>query len=282
MICIKCGKEVNDTDKFCENCGHDLTKKTFIELFIKYKKHVVLVFIVITVLLAGFLGYQYYDSHKKLVNPFKKYFARVGVQFTKKDNGIIITDFVKDSPADKSDLEKNDIILKVNHKNLNGLNTDEISKLIQGQANKKVILQVKRKDKIHNITVVRENIGDYYYNFETGKNIYTKYLKYDNGKYSFWVVELPKEKINFGVKNCTYVKYLEIVDLKNQKIGLLETIYYDKNDNVIKTDDYTKNGELKLDSIFPNSIGYLDYKMIKRIDDNSSEKEKEQFKGFLE
>lgn len=282
MICNKCGKEINENDKFCENCGNDLTRKTLVENIKEYKKQLSAIFITIVIILVGLFGYQYYDSHKKLVNPFKKHFARVGVQFIKKDNEVIITDFVKDSPADKSGLEKNDIILKVNNKNLKGLNTDEISKLIQGQANKKVTLQVKRNNKIHNISIVRENIGDYYYNFEVGQNIYTKYLKYDDGKYSFWVIQLPEERTNYVVKNWTYAKVLEIVDVKNQKIGISEAIYYDKNDNIIKTENYTQKGETKLDNFIPNSIGYLQYKMIKRIDDNSSDREKEQFKGFLE
>lgn len=272
MICIKCGKEVNETDKFCENCGHDLAKKSFIE-FMKYKKYIISIFIVIVVLLVGFLGYQYYDSHKKLINPYRKYFAQIGVQYTQKDNNIVITDFINDSPADKSSLQKNDIILKVNNKTVNGLTLDEISNLIQGQVGKKVKLQVKRGDKIHNISIIRDNIGEY---FEYRKGVYlnTKYLKYENGKYDYWTRTVPSQgKVDLTMHI--------VMDIKNQKFGYLKMDVYNSKgefiENIINSDE-----KIKMYDIEPNTPIYTDYKFIKRIDDNSSNREKEQFKGFLE
>jgi len=279
MICKKCGKEVSETDKFCENCGNNLTKKTLVEIIKEYKKQIFVLLIVITVVLAGYFGYQYYNSHKKLVNPYSKYFARIGVQYTKKDNNVIITDFIKDSPAYKSSLQKNDIIIKVNNKQVQGLTLEEISNLIQGCAGKKVKLQIKRKDKIYNILITREYTGDYYYVYEINDYIYTKYLKYDNGKYSFWVMQFPDNKTDYEIGDWKYANLLIMIDVQNQKMGLLEANYYDKNDNIIKT---YKAEEIKLDDFHPNTAAYSYYKIIKYIDNKSTKREKEQFKGFLE
>ena len=202
MICRKCGKEVNETDKFCEHCGNNLTRKTFAEILKQYKRQILAIFIVIVAILTGLLSYQYYDSHKKLVNPYYKNLAKIGAFIRQEDGKTVIVDFFKDSTSDKSDLEKGDIILKV-----------------------------------------------------------------DNKK----------------VKNLSYARAMLIIDIKNQKIGYQQVDYYDSKHNIIKSENYAdKSGKVELEDIKPNSKGYSLYEMIKRIDDNSSDREKEQFKGFLE
>ena len=66
-----------------------------------------------------------------------------------------------------------------------------------------------------------------------------------------------------------------------------------KNLDIKKRDVYNSNGEfieniinsdekIKIYDIEPNMPIYTDYKFIKRIDDSSSNREKEKFKGFLD
>ena len=50
-----------------------------------------------------------------------------------------------------------------------------------------VKLQVKRGDKTHNISITRDNIGEY---FEYIKGVY---LKYENGKYDYWTRTVPSQ-----------------------------------------------------------------------------------------
>lgn len=229
------------------------------------------------------MGYYYYNSHKKLVNPYYKNLAKIGVFIKQEDGKTVIINFAKDSTSDKSDLKKGDIILKVDNKKVNNLSISQIVTLLQGQVGSKVKIEVLRKDKKLVILVPRGNIEEYYdYNY-VGESIYTKYLKYNNGKYYFWLMQLPDDSTNFGIKNCEYARGLLIIDIKNQKIGYQQVDYYDNKHNIIKSENYAdKSGNIELVDIIPNSKGYYLYEMIKRIDDNSTDREREHFKGFLE
>lgn len=283
MICRKCGKEVNETDKFCEHCGNNLTRKTFAEILKQYKRRILVIFIVFVAILVGLLSYQYYDSHKKFVNPYYKNLAKIGAYLNQDNGKVIITDFVKDSTSDKSDLQKGDIIVKIDGKKIDNLSLSQVITLLQGQVGSKVKIQVLRNNKKIIVPVQRGNIEEYYDYYYSGQSVYTKYLKYDNGRYYFWLMQLPDDSTNFGVKNCAYARAMLIIDIKNQKIGYQQVDYYDSKHNIIKSENYAdKSGKVELEDIKPNSKGYSLYEMIKRIDDNSSDREKEQFKGFLE
>ena len=71
------------------------------------------------------------------------------------------------------------------------------------------------------------------------------------------------------------------MDIKNQQFGYLKMDVYNSKgefiENLINSDE-----KIKMYDIEPNTQIYNEYKFIKRIDNNSSDKEKAQFKGFLE
>lgn len=276
MICKKCGKEVNDTDKYCENCGSDLTKKSMKELLSEHKKLLFGLFITIILIIVGGSCLLYHNSHPQFVNPYQKNLAKIGAALRQDNGKTIITGFIKDSTADKSDLQKGDVILKVNNKNIKKLSLYRIITLLQGQSGTKVKIQVLRNGKKITVFVPRENVGEYYDYFYNGKSVYTKYLKYEKGKYYFWMKAIGGDS-NFGIKNYGYGKVLSIVDLKKQEVGYIQMDLYDKNDKLVQS-----YKEPFIEAIRPDTFGYSLYEMIKRIDDNSTDKEKEQFNGFLE
>jgi len=276
MICKKCGKEVNDTDKFCEFCGNNLTKKSISELIKEHQKLCIGLLITFVLLIIGGLYLAYYNTHPQFINPYQKNLAKIGAYIKQENNKFIITDFIKDSPSDKSDLRKGDLILKINNKNIDKLSLNKICALLQGQAGTEVKIQVLRDGKKVIVTVPRENVGEYYDYFYNGKSIYTKYLKYEKGKYYFWM-KADGRNSNFGIKNYGYGKVLSVIDLKKQEIGYIQMDLYDKNNNLVQSFK-----EPVVETIRPDTFGYSLYEMIKRIDDNSTDKEKEQFKGFLE
>ena len=276
MICKKCGKKVNDTDQFCENCGSNLTKKSVKELLSEHKKRLFGLVTIITLIIVGGLCLLYHNSHPQFINPYQKNLAKIGAALSQENGNTVIAGFIKDSTADKSDLQKGDIILKVNNKSIKKLSLNKIVTLLQGQSGTKVKIQVLRNGKKTTVSVPRENVGEYYDYFYNGKNIYTKYLKYDKGKYYFWM-KVEGGDSNFGIKNYGYGKVLSIVDLKKQELGYIQMDLYDKNDKLVQS-----YKEPFIETIRPDTFGYSLYEMIKRIDDNSTDKEKEQFKGFLE
>lgn len=283
MICKKCGKDVNENDKFCENCGNDLTRKTLVENMKEYKKQIIAFLLFVTILLAGYFGYQYYNSHKKLVNPYYKNLAKIGIFLEQKDGKTLIKDFYEGSTSDKSGLEKGDIILKVDNKKVDNFSISEIISLLQGQVGSKVKIEVLRNNKNLVIIVPRGNVEEYYDYYYLGQSVYTKYLKYENGKYYFWVRQSQNDKTNFNMKNCAYEKVMFVIDIDKQKFGFQQADFFDSKDNIITSENYTdKYGNIKFENIPPNSMIFGLYMMIKRIDDKSTSREKEQFKGFFE
>jgi len=73
--------------------------------------------------------------------------------------GALVTDVVKESPADKGGVKQGDIILEFDGKQVHEMN--ELPRLVAGTSvGKKVPLKVLRNGKQQNITVVVERLGD--------------------------------------------------------------------------------------------------------------------------
>ena len=84
----------------------------------------------------------------------------VGIGVTIKYDGEYnkIISVNKGDPADKAGIKKNDIIIKIDGKDCKGIYGDDITKLIRGNVGTKVVITIKRDDKVKDIEVVRNNI----------------------------------------------------------------------------------------------------------------------------
>lgn len=235
-------------------------------------------FILITIIFVviGSICILYKNFHTQVINPYQKNLAKIGVIASQKNGQTTIDGFIKDSNADKSKLQKGDIILKIHNKNIKNLSPTKITTLALGQSETKLKIQVLRKGKKLTIFVPREKVGEYYNYLSDEPSIYTKYLKYDNEKYYFWIKTIDKDS-NVDIKNYGYSMILYFVDLNKQEVGSKQINVYDKNDILVQT-----YKESDTEAISPNTFEYSLYEMIKQIDANSTKKEKEHFKGFLE
>ena len=86
-------------------------------------------------------------------------FSGIGVYIEEKDGYITITDTVKGQPAEKVGLKKDDLIIGVGGVDIKDLGLDRVSSLIKGPVGTKVILKIKRGEKIITIGVKREIIS---------------------------------------------------------------------------------------------------------------------------
>lgn len=88
------------------------------------------------------------DDTENFTQTVNGQYEGVGVSVSKVDNSIEIVAIFKDSPADKAGLKPGDKIIKVNNKDVSGMELDDVVKLIKNK--KKVNIIVKRDNKERN------------------------------------------------------------------------------------------------------------------------------------
>ncbi len=87
-------------------------------------------------------------------------YGGLGIYITSREGRTIVIAPIENTPADKVGLKPLDEIIKVDEKNVIGMTSDEVVKLLRGPAGKSVKIGVRRKDeeKILEFEIVREII----------------------------------------------------------------------------------------------------------------------------
>jgi carboxyl-terminal processing protease len=105
-------------------------------------------------------------------NSISSSFEGIGAEIQEKDTHIVIVSPIKGSPAEKAGLKPNDVIVSVNGKSLQGMNSTQAVALIRGKKGTKVNLIIQRpgteapvkvsvvRDQIPINTVYGEMVGD--------------------------------------------------------------------------------------------------------------------------
>lgn len=88
-------------------------------------------------------------------------FEGIGAVVTKKSDGIMIEEIIKDSPAYKADLRALDIILEINGSGTQSLGLQEAVQKIRGPKDSLVLLKILRESekKIMDVSVTRQKIN---------------------------------------------------------------------------------------------------------------------------
>ena len=85
-------------------------------------------------------------------------FSGIGVYIEEKDDYINIVRTIKDQPADKVGLQKDDLIIEVEGKDIKGMELEQVSSIIKGKKGTRVKLKIKRNGKFLTFNIVRDNI----------------------------------------------------------------------------------------------------------------------------
>lgn len=87
-------------------------------------------------------------------------YGGLGIYMTSRDGRTIVIAPIEDTPADRAGIKPLDEIIKVDDKNVLGMDSDEVVKMLRGPAGKPVTLQIRRKDveKLIPVKMVREII----------------------------------------------------------------------------------------------------------------------------
>ena len=103
---------------------------------------------------------NYYTSEEaeRMFSDVTGSFSGIGVYIEEKDGYINIIRTIKDQPAEKVGLEKDDLIIEVEGKNIRGMDLESVSSIIKGKRGTIVKLKIKRNGKFLTFNVVRDNI----------------------------------------------------------------------------------------------------------------------------
>jgi carboxyl-terminal processing protease len=104
--------------------------------------------------------YMSNDEAKNFHSSISSSFEGIGAEIQEKDGHILIVSPIKGSPAEKAGLKPNDMIMAVNGKSLQGMNSTQAVTLIRGKKGTKVELTIQRagSDTPVTVPIIRDTI----------------------------------------------------------------------------------------------------------------------------
>ena len=144
-------------------------------------------------------------------------YGGLGIYITSRDGRTIVIAPIENTPADRVGLKPLDEIIKVDEKNVIGMTSDEVVKLLRGPAGKPVKIGVRRKnvDKLLEFNIVREII-----------NIKTVRLEMLGGKIAY--IKFNQFNLKTDIELESILNYAKkekatgiLLDLRNNPGGLL-------------------------------------------------------------
>ena len=167
--------------------------------------------------LDAYSDYYTPEEADELYQELSGSFSGIGVYIEEKDSYINIKGTIKDSPGEKAGLKKDDLIISVDDKDIEGMSIQDAQKLIKGEEGSKVKLGIKRTNKTLPIyiEVIRQEIVINPVEYKIlEKNIgYIKLAEFTESS----AKELKKALAEFDKKNVSKV----ILDLRDNPGGLL-------------------------------------------------------------
>jgi carboxyl-terminal processing protease len=103
-----------------------------------------------------FLDAGEWGTYKKAMNG--ESFAGIGVELAVKNGRLIITTPLAGSPAEKAGILPADAIVKVNNETIEGKDYYAVLSAFDGPRGSPLTLTIRRNNKLHEITMVRDNI----------------------------------------------------------------------------------------------------------------------------
>ena len=165
-------------------------------------------------------------------------YGGIGALIRKDSGNIIIEQVYKNYPAEKAGIRPGDIVKKVENKQIDNKNTDDISEMLKGVPNTDVVLSIYRpftKENL-NITITRQKIQVKNVPYSGMINSETGYIKLTGFTQSAYE-EVKQALVNLKEKNATQI----IFDLRGNPGGLLNEavkivgLFVDKGTDVVST-----------------------------------------------
>ena len=107
----------------------------------------------------SYTNYSDEDETNVFMENVEGTYEGIGVSVTTKNKKIIVVKVFDDSPAHKAGIKENDIIIKIDDKDLTDENSDDLAKYIKDNKNKKMTLTIVRNNKEKEITITRTTVA---------------------------------------------------------------------------------------------------------------------------
>jgi len=212
--------------------------------------------------------YMSNEEAKSFHSSISSSFEGIGAEIQEKDGHIIIVSPIKGSPAEKAGLKPNDMIISVDGKSLQGMNSTQAVTLIRGKKGTKVELTIQRPgtDAPMTVPIIRDTIP-----IET---VYGEMIDDTIAK-----VQITSFSTNTSKELVTTLNDLQkkgmkglVLDLRQNPGGLLDqaisitSMFVPKGKIIVKEED--RNGKIK--EIPSQNEGNPNFPLVVLIDKGSA------------
>ncbi len=104
--------------------------------------------------------YMSADEITQFTQSINRNFVGIGVQFTNSNGIPLVTKVIRNSPAESAGVQAGDIIYSVDGTKVEGMTSDEIVALVQGEENTKVTMVFKRGDDLVTMEITRAEVSN--------------------------------------------------------------------------------------------------------------------------
>jgi C-terminal peptidase (prc) len=203
------------------------------------------------------LGDPYSDyMNKKEATEFNESisssFQGIGAEIQEKDGHIVVVSPIKNSPAEKAGIKTNDIIKKVNGKNIDGMTASKAVLLIRGKKGTDVTLQIQRggANKLITMKITRDDIPveTVYAEMKKDKIAHIQITSFSNDTYKELLNALD-EMEGKGMKGL-------VIDVRQNPGGLVDVVeniaslFVKTGEPIVQFED--RNGKKE---VFPSKDG---------------------------
>jgi len=195
-------------------------------------------------------------------------FEGIGAEIQEKDGHIVIVSPIKGSPAEKAGLKPNDMVISVDGKSLQGMNSTQAVTLIRGKKGTKVVLTIQRPgtDAPMTVPLIRDTIPiETVYGEMVDKSIARVQITSFSSNTSKELVESLNDLKKKGMKGL-------VLDLRQNPGGLLDqavsitSMFVPKGKVIVKEED--RNG--KINTIASQNEGNPTLPLVVLIDKGSA------------
>lgn len=145
-------------------------------------------------------------------------FSGIGIYIEEKEGYINIVDTIKDQPAIKAGLKKDDLIVSVDNLDIKDLGLDKVSSMIKGPIGTKVNIGINREGKFLMFEITRDTVTINPVNYKILEDD-IGYIQIEDFN-SQVTIELKKVLKSFDAKGVTKI----ILDLRDNPGGLLNEV----------------------------------------------------------
>jgi carboxyl-terminal processing protease len=98
------------------------------------------------------------EEYQEQLDSLDGHFTGIGIYLTMEIDGAHVLSVIKNSPADKVGLKKDDVIMSADGVSLAGMDSDQAMNLLRGPERSRIVLNIKRGEQMLTVNIIRKNV----------------------------------------------------------------------------------------------------------------------------